>query len=267
MDEGRTRTYQKKNVGSFETHAPKDDVYPLRLNRFIANTGVCSRRRADELIMNGKITVNDVVVTTMGHKIELTDIVTHEGKVLMRQKLVYVLLNKPKDFITTTDDPQERKTVMALVENASEERLFPVGRLDRATTGLLLLTNDGDLTMRLTHPSNEVTKIYHVVLTTPVTKTDLQAIADGLMLEDGKAEVDEISYIDEQKRNEIGISVHIGKNRIVRRIFEQLGYEVEKLDRVSYAGLTKKDLPRSNWRYLSSKEIGMLKYADRIEVF
>ena len=195
----------------------------------------------------------------MGYQVEQTDKITYEGKTLSREKLVYILLNKPKDFITTVDDPMERKTVMQLIKTATDERLYPVGRLDRNTTGLIILTNDGELSLKLTHPSNQVRKIYQVRLNKPLLKVDFEKIAAGLTLEDGPANVDQIAYVDEADKHEVGIELHSGKNRIVRRIFEHTGYDVERLDRVFFAGLTKKDLPRGNWRYLNDKEIRMLK--------
>ncbi|QHL88188.1 pseudouridine synthase [Nibribacter ruber] len=231
----------------------------IRLNRYIANAGICSRREADELIAAGEIKVNGEVVIEMGYKVAPTDTVQYGRKTLNREKTVYVLLNKPKDFITTTEDPEGRKTVMDLVKNASKERLFPVGRLDRNTTGLLLFTNDGELAQKLTHPSHKVTKIYQVELDKPITKDDLAKIADGLELEDGKADVDDVALLGDSNKF-LGIEIHIGRNRIVRRIFEHLGYEVVSLDRVQYAGLTKKDLPRGDWRFLSEKEVVRLKY-------
>lgn len=231
----------------------------IRLNRFIANAGICSRREADTLIESGEIKVNGQVVTEMGFKVRPEDTVQYGKKILNREKLVYVLLNKPKDFLTTTDDPEGRKTVMSLVEKASNERIFPVGRLDRNTTGLLLFTNDGELAQKLTHPSNGVKKIYQVELDKPITKEDFLKVAEGLELEDGKAEVDDVALIGDTGKF-LGLEIHIGRNRIVRRIFEHLGYDVVTLDRVQYAGLTKKDLPRGNWRYLSEKELIRLKY-------
>ncbi|KAA9340327.1 rRNA pseudouridine synthase [Adhaeribacter soli] len=231
----------------------------LRLNRYIANAGICSRREADELIAAGEIRVNGEVITELGYKVQPTDSVQYGKKNLSREKLVYVLLNKPKDFITTTEDPEGRKTVMDLVKNASKERIFPVGRLDRNTTGLLLFTNDGELAQKLTHPSHKNSKIYQVELDKPITKDDFQKIVDGLELEDGKAEVDDLALIGNTNKF-LGIEIHIGRNRIVRRIFESLGYEVVTLDRVQYAGLTKKDLPRGNWRFLTEKEVIRLKY-------
>ncbi|QMU31158.1 pseudouridine synthase [Adhaeribacter radiodurans] len=231
----------------------------IRLNRYIANAGVCSRREADTLIAAGEIKVNGEVVIEMGYMVKPEDTVQYGKKRLNREKMVYVLLNKPKDFITTTEDPEGRKTVMNLVENASKERIFPVGRLDRNTTGLLLFTNDGELAQKLTHPSHENSKIYQVELDKPITREDFVKIEAGLELEDGKAEVDELALVGDTGKF-LGIKIHIGKNRIVRRIFEHLGYEVVSLDRVQYAGLTKKDLPRGKWRFLSEKEVIRLKY-------
>jgi len=232
---------------------------PMRLNRYIANAGVCSRRRADELIANGSILVNGTAVTELGSRVNPGDVVTYNDKKLSLETLVYVLLNKPKDFITTLDDPEDRRTVMSLVEKATDERIFPVGRLDRNTTGLLLLTNDGEVAQKLTHPSNEIGKVYDVVLDKPLSKADFEKISGGVELEDGMAHVDAVAFPDPEDKTSVGLEIHSGRNRIVRRIFESLGYDVIKLDRVLYAGLTKKDLPRGNWRYLSEKEIRALK--------
>ncbi|MHA7131307.1 pseudouridine synthase [Algoriphagus namhaensis] len=231
----------------------------FRLNKFIANSGICSRREADELIKKGQITVNGEVVTEMGLKVKRTDRVVYQGKKINPEKPVYILLNKPKDFITTTDDPMERKTVMNLVKNACEERIFPVGRLDRNTTGLLFFTNDGELAAKLSHPSNQVKKIYQVTLDKPLTQNDEIAVREGLTLEDGPAPVDDIQVLS-LDRKILGLEIHIGRNRIVRRIFAHLGYEVTALDRVMYAGLDKKDLKRGNYRFLSEKEVIRLKY-------
>ncbi|MCX2740522.1 pseudouridine synthase [Pontibacter anaerobius] len=231
----------------------------IRLNRYIANAGVCSRREADVLIESGEIKVNGEVVTEMGYKVQPTDNVYYGKKLLSREKMVYVLLNKPKDFLTTTDDPEGRKTVMSLVANASKERIFPVGRLDRNTTGLLLFTNDGEVAQKLTHPSNNIKKIYQVELDKPITKADYLKVAEGVELEDGKADVDDVAILGESNKF-LGLEIHIGRNRIVRRIFEHLGYDVVSLDRVQYAGLTKKDVPRGEWRYLTEKEVIQLKY-------
>lgn len=231
----------------------------IRLNRYIANAGVCSRREADTLISAGEIKVNGKVVTELGTKVKLTDRVVYKGKSLNPEKLVYVLLNKPKNYITTTDDPDERKTVMQLVTKACDERIYPVGRLDRNTTGLLLLTNDGELADKLAHPSNNVKKLYQVDIDKPITDEDFLKIQDGVMLEDGLAQVDEIGLVNET-RTSLGLQIHIGRNRIVRRIFEHLGYTVVRLDRVMYAGLTKKDLPRGTWRHLTKQEVIQLKH-------
>ena len=231
----------------------------LRLNRYIANAGICSRREADALIAAGEIRVNGEVITEMGYKVQPTDTVQYGKTNLNREKLVYVLLNKPKDFITTTDDPEGRKTVMDLIATASKERIFPVGRLDRNTTGLLLFTNDGEVAQKLTHPSHKNKKIYQVELDKPLTAEHLGQITAGLELEDGKAEVDDVAVVAGNPHF-VGIELHSGRNRIVRRIFEHLGYDVVTLDRVQYAGLTKKDLPRGKWRYLSEQEVIRLKY-------
>lgn len=233
----------------------------IRLNRYIANAGICSRRKADELIEAGVVSVNGEVVSELGAKIDpIKDVIRYNGETLKREKMVYVLLNKPKDYITTTDDPQERRTVMQLVEKASRERIYPVGRLDRNTTGLLLLTNDGDLADKLSHPKNSITKIYNIELDKSLTQGDLNKIAYGIELEDGVIKPDAVSYVTGGSKREVGIQIHSGKNRIVRRIFEHLGYDVVKLDRVIYGSLTKKDLTRGRWRYLEEKEIIQLKH-------
>jgi 23S rRNA pseudouridine2605 synthase len=231
----------------------------LRLNRYIANAGICSRREADSLIAAGEIRVNGEVITEMGYKVQPTDTVQYGKTNLNREKLVYVLLNKPKDFITTTDDPEGRKTVMDLVAKASKERIFPVGRLDRNTTGLLLFTNDGEVAQKLSHPSHRNKKIYQAELDKPLTAEHLRQISEGLELEDGKAEVDDVAVVAGNPHF-VGIELHIGRNRIVRRIFEHLGYDVVALDRVQYAGITKKDLPRGKWRFLTEQEVIRLKY-------
>lgn len=231
----------------------------IRLNRYLANAGLCSRRDADEFIASGQITVNGEVITEMGYQVQPTDVVKYGRKILNREKLVYVLLNKPKDFLTTTDDPEGRKTVMDLVQKACPERIYPVGRLDRATTGLLLMTNDGELAEKLSHPSNAMRKIYQAELDKKIEQEDFDKILKGVELEDGMIKADDLSVITPD-RQVVGIEIHSGKNRIVRRIFEHLGYEVTKLDRTTYAGLTKKDLPRGNWRFLTEKEVIRLKY-------
>lgn len=232
---------------------PSDGL--VRLNRYLAQSGICSRREADDLIKAGVVTVNGVVVTELGTKVMPGDKVHYGGQRLNMEKKRYVLLNKPKGFITTTDDPKDRRTVMQLVANACPERLYPVGRLDRATTGVLLMTNDGDLAKKLTHPSHGAEKIYHVTLDKAVTKAHLLQLVEGLTLEDGPAQADEAQYVEGATKREVGVRLHMGRNRIVRRMFEHLGYEVLKLDRVVFAGLTKKDLPRGTWRHLSEKEI------------
>jgi len=241
--------------------APAKDDGLIRLNRFIANAGICSRRKADELIAAGVVSVNGVPITELGFKVDpAKDLIRYNGENLKREKMVYVLLNKPKDYITTTDDPQERKTVMSLVEKASRERIYPVGRLDRNTTGLLLMTNDGDLAEKLSHPRNNITKLYQVELNKSLSQGDLNKILFGVELEDGVIKPDQVSYVTGGSKKEVGIQIHSGKNRVVRRIFESLGYEVVKLDRVVYSQLTKKDLPRGRWRYLEEKEIIQLKH-------
>jgi len=231
----------------------------IRLNKFISNSGVCSRREADELIKMGLITVNGTTITEMGHKVKPTDDVRHDGKRLTAERPVYILLNKPKGFITTTDDPQERNTVMQLVAGACKERVYPVGRLDRNTTGLLLLTNDGELTEKLTHPSFNAKKIYKAELDKPLTKADFQKIVEGVSLEEGKAMVDDLAIVSDDNKT-VGIELHIGWNHVVRRIFNALEYDVVKLDRVVYAGLDKTDLKRGQWRFLKSDEIVRLKH-------
>jgi 23S rRNA pseudouridine2605 synthase len=232
----------------------------IRLNKYMAHSGVCSRREADKLISSGQVKVNGQLVTELGFKVKESDRIEYGNKVLHRERLVYVLLNKPKGFITSLDDPFERKTVMSLVENAVQERIYPVGRLDRNTTGLLLFTNDGEMTKKLTHPSHKIKKIYHVVLDKALTKQHFTTILEGIELEDGLIIPDDLAYVENtENRKEIGIEIHSGRNRIVRRIFEHLGYEIVKLDRVILGGLTKKDLSRGNWRYLLPAEINMLK--------
>ncbi|MEM6802805.1 MAG: pseudouridine synthase [Bacteroidota bacterium] len=238
----------------------KKPVEPIRLNRFIAQAGVCSRRDADLLISSGEIKVNGKLTTEMGRKVHpFEDIVEYKGKRLRVERFVYILLNKPKNTITTTDDPQGRKTVLELVKQAGEERIFPVGRLDRNTTGLLLLSNDGGLTKKLTHPSHKVKKLYYARLDKEVSEEHLEQLLAGIVLEDGPAKVDKIDYVIGKGRNEVGVEIHIGRNRIVRRMFEQLGYQVVGLDRVSIAHLTKKNLPRGKWRKLTDKEVAFLK--------
>jgi len=233
----------------------------MPLNKYMAHCGVCSRREAVELINAGKVKVNGTLATEPGYKIKETDEVVYNGKKLFVTKnLVYILLNKPKDYITTTDDPQGRKTVLQLIKHATTERVYPIGRLDRNTSGVLLLTNDGDLTQKLSHPSYEIKKIYEVKLDKPLTKADFDKIVKGLKLEDGEIQIDSLAYADSKDKSIIGIELHSGRNRIVRRIFEHLGYDVKGLDRVMYANLTKKNVERSKWRFLSEKEIRLLKY-------
>jgi 23S rRNA pseudouridine2605 synthase len=231
----------------------------IRLNKYISNSGVCSRREADTLIQDGKVKVNGKIITEMGTKINPSDTVTVENKTVKPENYVYILLNKPSGYITTTKDPEERKTVMDLVSNATKERVYPVGRLDRNTSGLLILTNDGDLTNHLTHPSNEISKIYAVTLDKALAKGDFIKIAAGIELEDGLVEVDDIAYTDANDKKQVGIKIHSGKNRIIRRLFESVGYEVVKLDRVMFGLLTKKDLPRGKWRFLSPLEVEKLR--------
>jgi len=252
--EGRTLP-RKQRVLSLEY---EEKHGPIRLNKYIANAGICSRREADVLISTGAITVNGEIVTEMGHKVMPTDEVRYGDKVLQREKPVYVLLNKPKDYITTTDDERDRASVMELVRDACEERIYPVGRLDRDTTGLLLFTNDGDLTKKLTHPSSQIEKTYAVELDKPFASVDMDMLRNGVELADGQITPDEVEYIGEGKK-EVGVTIHSGRNRIVRRMFESLGYEVVKLDRVIFAGLTKKDLPRGRWRFLTKNEVSFLK--------
>lgn len=249
----------KKSTGPAKGKPAKDKKDTVRLNKFIANAGICSRREADTFISAGSVMVNGKVITEMGFQVKPGDEVRFDGKRIVREKKEYILLNKPKNFITTTRDERGRKTVMDLVGNASKSRLYPVGRLDRNTTGLLLFTNDGDMAKTLTHPKHGVRKVYHVHLDKALKKEDLIKIQKGLELEDGPIEVDQVSYIADSPKREVGIELHSGRNRIVRRIFESLGYEVVRLDRVVFAGLTKKDLPRGHWRPLSEQEINNLK--------
>jgi 23S rRNA pseudouridine2605 synthase len=271
--------YQQKPRGGYRQHSAdydpnakyslkkrieyKEENYdpnePVRLNKFLANAGVCSRREADEFIQAGVVTVNGQVVTELGTKIMRTDTVMFHDAPVTPEKKVYVLLNKPKDYVTTSDDPQQRKTVMDLVKGACPERIYPVGRLDRNTTGVLLLTNDGDMASKLTHPKYLKKKIYHVHLDKNVTAHDMQQIAEGIMLDDGEIKADDVQYADPVDKKQVGIEIHSGKNRIVRRIFESLGYRVTKLDRVQFAGLTKKNLRRGDWRYLTEEEVDRLR--------
>ncbi len=269
-DSRRKRSFQQKEIGfsagskgrrlsqQKEKESSKNDG--IRLNKYIANAGICSRREADVLIGSGAVSVNGQIVTEMGFKVQPNDTVNYGGERLISERKKYLLLNKPKGYITTVDDPQERKTVMMLVGNACKERIYPVGRLDRNTTGLLLFTNDGEMAKKLTHPSHGAEKIYHVELDKPLTKKDMQQILDGVELEDGIVAADDIQYVGNgEDKKIVGIQIHTGKNRIVRRIFESLGYEIYKLDRVIFAGLTKKNLPRGEWRFLTDKELAFLK--------
>ncbi len=261
-DNLRTKKYNKRKTNSTKTKTATTNTVPetIRLNKYIANSGVASRREADQLILAGEVKVNGVVVTELGTKILPTDTVQYCGETLKRETFRYVLLNKPKGYITTTDDPQERKTVMLLVDKACKERIYPVGRLDRNTTGLLLFTNDGDLAKKLTHPKHNIRKIYSATLDKNLDYNDLMAIKKGLKLEDGFIKVDDIAYSENStSKRDVSIVIHSGKNRIIRRIFEHLGYQVVKLDRVSFAGLTKKDLPRGKYRHLSDTEVNYLK--------
>jgi len=239
---------------------PKVDDGLVRLNKYISNAGVCSRREADTLIQTGVISVNDKIVTELGTKVKEDDVIKVDGETISREKQRYVLLNKPKNFITTMDDPEGRKTVMHLIKKACRERIFPVGRLDRNTTGLLLFTNDGDLAKRLTHPKHGFRKIYHVELKEKVKPNHLNMIREGIELDDGMIKADEVDFVGDGKdMHQVGIEIHSGKNRIVRRIFEHFGYSVKKLDRVMFAGLTKKDVPRGEFRHLTKSEVGFLK--------
>ncbi len=267
---GNNRGYQQRQQrpGKSFTPRPKrvfyeepeiDPTAEIRLNKYIANAGICSRREADELIQKGEIKVNGNVVTELGTKIKPKDVVEYKDNIVTGERKCYVLLNKPKDCVTTVDDPNGRLTVMDLVKNACEEHIYPVGRLDRNTTGVLLLTNDGDLASKLTHPQYVKKKIYHVWTDHDIAEEDMQSIADGIELDDGPIHADAISYANDTDKNQAGIEIHSGRNRIVRRIFEALGYHVTKLDRVYFAGLTKKNLPRGRWRYLTQEEVNYLK--------
>ena len=258
----RAGNAEERTAPKAKTPPPTPKKYDgtTRLNKYIANAGICSRREADKLIAAGSVTVNGKVVTEMGYQVREGDVVNYGGETLRSERKRYFLLNKPKGFITTVDDPQERETVMMLIDGACPERIYPVGRLDRATTGLLLFTNDGDLARRLTHPSTGVYKIYQVEVDRPVTRDDMRQMLEGIELEDGPIHVDDIQYVQSANDKRIvGVELHSGKNRIVRRIFEHFGYNVHKLDRVVFAGLTKKDLPRGRYRELTEKEVGFLK--------
>lgn len=257
-----TKSYSKRKeysegASNEKKHTNSGDI---RLNKFIANAGICSRRKADDLIKAGTVSVNDEVINELGYLVKPGDKIRYNGELLKREKNVYILLNKPKNIITTTNDPQERKTIMGLIGNATSERVYPVGRLDRNTTGLILLTNDGNLAEKLSHPRNRIQKIYDISLDKPLKKEDFDKIRKGLVLEDGPIQVEEIAYVEGGTKRDIGIVIQSGKNRIVRRIFEHLEYEVQKLDRVMFGPLTKKDLPRGKWRYLSEQEVIQLKH-------
>jgi len=264
MGSGQARSGQSRSkpsgsgpVRSGSGVAGKEE--PIRLNKYIADSGLCSRREADELIAGGEVTVNGKQVREMGTRIQPRDTVRYKGKVLKNEKPVYILLNKPKDVVTTVKDEHAKRSVIDLVKNACSERVYPVGRLDRNTTGVLLLTNDGDLTTRLTHPRYQKRKVYHVVLDKPVVKSHLEEIVEGIDLEEERVHADAASYVDPGDKTQVGIEIHTGQNRVVRRIFDSLGYRIKKLDRVYFAGLTKKNLPRGKWRFLTQKEINMLK--------
>ena len=261
---GFDRSFNKKgNEQRFKK--PKGDPMPtfsdeIRLNKYIANAGICSRREADVLIESGVVEVNGKIITEMGFKVKPGDEVKYDGGKISTEKKRYVLLNKPKDFITTMDDPQGRRTVLQLIDNASKERIYPVGRLDRNTTGVLLFTNDGDLTKKLTHPPYEVKKIYHVELDRPISVEHIEALHSGVELDDGDfVKVDKAEIIKDSRSREVGVEIHSGKNRVVRRMFDSVGFKVVRLDRVKFAGLTKKDLPRGTWRHLTEKEVDFLR--------
>jgi 23S rRNA pseudouridine2605 synthase len=247
----------QKQLKYREEHFDPNEL--IRLNKYLANAGVCSRREADDFIQAGLVKVNDAVVTELGTKVKRADMVMFHDQPIKLEHKIYLLLNKPKNCVTTADDPQERLTVMDLVKSACQERIFPVGRLDRNTTGVLLLTNDGDLSSKLTHPKFLKKKIYHVWLDKDVSVADMQKLAEGIELEDGEIHADAISYVTEDAADQVGIEIHSGRNRIVRRMFESMGYHVTKLDRVYFAGLTKKNLKRGNWRFLTEKEVSMLR--------
>jgi 23S rRNA pseudouridine2605 synthase len=264
----RSTSKQVKQKGKYIDHKErlkKGDPLPnlntdeIRLNKYLSNAGICSRREADVLIKTGVVTVNGNIVTEMGYKVKPGDVIQYDGETINAETKRYVLLNKPKGFITTMDDPLGRKTVMQLVKKACKERVYPVGRLDRETTGLLLLTNDGDLAKKLTHPRYKAKKIYQVELNKNVNPADLKKLLEGVLLEDGTSRFDAVDFIDDEDSKQVGVELHSGKNRIVRRTFEALGYKVIKLDRVMFAGLTKKDLPRGRYRHLTEREVGFLK--------
>jgi len=255
----------KRKYIDYKIKVKKGDPLPsfnedaIRLNKFLANAGICSRREADVLIATGVVSINGVTITELGYKIKPTDSVQYDGETINAEKKRYVLLNKPKGFITTMDDPRGRKTVMTLVSKACKERIYPIGRLDRETTGLLLFTNDGDMAKKLTHPRYQSKKIYHVELNKSVNKADFEKLLKGVDLEDGRSKVDQVSFVSDASSKEVGVELQSGKNRIVRRLFEALGYEVLKLDRVQFSSLTKKDLPRGMYRHLTEQEVAFLK--------
>ena len=258
--EGKRKTSSDSTENSKPKQASKtNDTDGIRLNKYIANAGICSRREADVYINAGSAMVNGKIVTEMGYKVQVTDEVKFDGSLISIEKKRYVLLNKPKNFITTMEDDRGRKTVMDLISNATKERIYPVGRLDRNTTGLLLFTNDGEMAKKLTHPKSGIQKLYHASLDKKLANSDLQKIAEGFTMEDRRVIVDEISYVLNEPKTEVGVKIHSGRNRIVRKIFEHFNYNVVKLDRVIFAGLTKKDLPRGHWRYLTEMEVNTLK--------
>jgi len=263
-NESKMGSQEPKGKGPFTTHnsqltTPNSNLMPL--NKFIAHAGVAARREAAEMVKKGLVKVNNEIITEPGHKVSSKDDIRVNGKkAFLSKNLVYILLNKPKDYITTTNDPQERKTVLDIIGNATRERVYPVGRLDRNTSGVLLLTNDGELAQKLTHPSNEIKKVYAVTLNKPLEKKDFDQILKGIQLEDGMASVDALAYADVKDKTQIGVEIHSGRNRIVRRIFEHLKYDVKSLDRVIFAGLTKKNIERGKWRFLTEKEVRDLKH-------
>jgi len=257
----KSATYKKRIRKPVKSRSVSGEINndSIRLNRYLASTGICSRREADELIKAGLVTVNGTVITELGTKVNPDDNIKYNGGRLKTERMVYILLNKPKDYVTSLRDPHAKRTVMELVQNACKERVYPVGRLDRNTTGVLLLTNDGDLTKQLTHPSFNKLKIYHVSLDKALTKSDFVKILEGITLEDGFIQADALSYVDPTDKKEIGIEIHSGRNKIVRRVFEHFGYNIKKLDRVYFAGLTKKGLTRGKYRILTQQEVGVLK--------
>jgi 23S rRNA pseudouridine2605 synthase len=261
---GKQNLHVKKEIAPGQANRnPKKDESAIRLNRYIANAGLCSRREADTFIATGCVTINGKIISEMGYQVKIGEKVSFNGKIINAERKVYLLLNKPKGYVTTVEDPHAEKTVMNLIKNACSERIYPVGRLDMNTTGLLLFTNDGDLTKRLTHPKYNRKKIYHVFLDKKVTKAHLQQIVEGVTLEDGFVVADSISYVSDDDKKQVGIEIHSGKNKIVRRIFEHLGYKIVKLDRVYFCGLTKKNLPRGKWRFLTQDEVNLLKMSSQ----